>query len=137
MIKQYQNETATRQIQDSFTISNLKARKINTPLSLPIHQDRCQYSAASVVVFDSLYAFSILCQIIRCCCFIFVLVFLLRRLRHRFRFLGPVVYPPPPPPLSQIPRTRRISLVLCRRLCCCRCLLWSVLLCLCRRRRCQ
>ena len=62
--KNYQNETATRQRQDSVTVSNAIARKMNTLLSLPIHLGRHQAAAASVVVSDPLYASSIL----RNCC---------------------------------------------------------------------
>ena len=64
--KKYQNKTATRQRRDSVTVSNLKTRKINTPLSFPIHQDRRRSAAASVVVFYPLDASFILCQFIRC-----------------------------------------------------------------------
>ena len=47
---------------------------------------------------------------------VFMFIFLLRRLRRRCRFLGPVVYPLPPLFLSLIPRTCFVSLVLFRRL---------------------
>ena len=60
---------------------------------------------------------------------VFMLIFLLRRLRCRRRFFGPVVYPPPPPPLSLITRTCCVSLVLFRRLCRRRWVLWPVLIC--------
>ena len=66
--KQYQNETATRQRQDSVTVSKLKVRKINTPLLLPIHYTRHRSAAASVVVFDTLDALSILRRRICCPC---------------------------------------------------------------------
>ena len=135
--KKYRNETATRQIWDSITVSNLKARKINTPLSFPIHRPivdllpppsssliswtRHLFSAdASVVIF-------VVC----------VLIFLLRRLCCCFRFLGPVAYPPPPLLLSPIPRTRRIFLVLFRRLRRHRWVCGPVLLCQHLRRCCQ
>ena len=69
--KQYHNETVTRQRQDSVTVRNLKARKINTPLSLPIHQACCLSDTAFVVVFNPLDASSILRRIIRCrCCYL-------------------------------------------------------------------
>ena len=65
---------------------------------------------------------------------VFVLIFLLWHLHRCCRFLGPAAYPLPPPSLYPIPWMRRVSLVLCQRLCC-RCLfLWPVLLC--QRRRC-
>ena len=49
---------------------------------------------------------------------VFVLIYLLRRLRRRHRFLGTVVKPPPPLLLSPIPRTRRVFLVLFQHHCC-------------------
>ena len=67
--KQYQNKTANRQRQNSVTFSNPIARKINTPLLLPIHWACRQPAAASVVVSDPLDASSILrqCLCYRCC----------------------------------------------------------------------
>ena len=82
LMKKYQNKTATRQIQDSVTVINLKASKINTPLSLSTYQAWCWSAATSIFVFDSLDALSILRRHIRCCCCI---------LRARL--------PPPTPPL--------------------------------------
>ena len=66
--EKYQNKTATRQRRDSATVSNLKAKKINTSLSLSIHQARRQSAAASVVFFDPLDALYILRRSILCCC---------------------------------------------------------------------
>ena len=66
--KQHQNKTATRHRQDSVTVSNLKASKINTMLSLTIHQACSWSSAASVIIFDPLDASSILHRRIRCRC---------------------------------------------------------------------
>ena len=56
--KKYQNKTATRQRRDSVTVSNAIARKIDTPLSFPIHWARSLAAAASAVVpnpVDTLY----------------------------------------------------------------------------------
>ena len=92
-MKKYRNETATRQIQDSVTVSNLKASKINTPLSLPIHQVRRRSAAASVVVSDPLNTLSIL------------------RRRIRFHCCSLCAHLPPPAPMlsSYIPQDRRLS----------------------------
>ena len=68
---------------------------------------------------------------------VFVLIFLLRPIHHHSRLLGPVVYPSPPPLLSQITRTRHVSLILCWRLYHRHGVLWPVLLfqrCHCRRK---
>ena len=65
--KKNQNKTSTRQIRDSVTVRNLKARKINTLFSLPIQKSWRRYAATSVVVFDFLDALSILRQRIYCC----------------------------------------------------------------------
>ena len=64
--KKYQNETATRQRQDSVTVSGTIARKINTLSSFPIHWGRPQSAAASVVVYDTLDASHILRWNLRC-----------------------------------------------------------------------
>ena len=58
-MKKNQNETATIQRRESVTFSYAIARKINTPLSLPIHQARCQFVAASITVSDPSDASSI------------------------------------------------------------------------------
>ena len=68
LTKKNQNETENRQIRDSVTVSNLKARKINTSLLLQIDQARRRYAAASIFVLDPLDASSIHRQHIRCSC---------------------------------------------------------------------
>ena len=66
LTKKNQNEIANRQIWDSVTVSNPVARKINTLLSLPIHRACRRSAAASVVVSNTLDAWSILLW--RLCC---------------------------------------------------------------------
>ena len=55
-----QNKTATRQILDGVTVNDTMVRKIDTPLTLTIHQACCRAPAASVVVSNTLEALSIL-----------------------------------------------------------------------------
>ena len=65
-LKQHQNDIATRQRQNSVTVSNLKASKINTWLSLPIHRACRQSTSTSLIVFNPFDASSILCWLVRC-----------------------------------------------------------------------
>ena len=65
LMKKYQNEKATSV---GVTVSNLNAKKINTLLSLSIHQACRQSDAAFFVVFNPLDVSYILRRRIRCCC---------------------------------------------------------------------
>ena len=89
--KQYQNETSNRQRQNSVTVSNQTAMTINTPLLLLIHRAYCQYTSASVVISNPLDNLSILRRRLRCHFFVFVLIFLYRRLWRCCIIVGAVV----------------------------------------------
>ena len=67
-IKKNQNKTETEQRQESATVSNAIARKMNTPLSLSIQMVERPPDAASVVVYDPIDTSYILCRRLRCCC---------------------------------------------------------------------
>ena len=78
--KKYQKITANRQRQNSVTVGNLIANKINTMLLLSNHQAWRQSAATSVVVSNTLDALSILRW--RLCCHCCCLCAHLPRSRH-------------------------------------------------------